>query len=259
MFDSNGDVKGKLADFFFDQGTGIMGRRPKASPGGHWDSDALLMSYLSSDMNLDEEDEDEGPEGPLTPNPAVRAFTVEGNPSYDTPGLVTAPGSYLDAKNVQPMQRPGGDPSSPDVQDVWFRIQRDETPEERQLTAAALRELDERRKFEWIVPEHLPNSPLCPLHAKYQGYSKGRCYWHGRRKSSGSRSRTSGEHEGGIYETAKRDKRRRRLAELQRSSSRVEYPTVRRGSRGWEVGSSGATAKQREAGRKRRLASLSSP
>tara|TARA_R110002003_G_scaffold132_11_gene12463 strand:+ start:29662 stop:30441 length:780 start_codon:yes stop_codon:yes gene_type:complete len=259
MFDSNGDVKGKLADFFFDQGTGIMGKRPKASPGGHWDSDALLMSYLSSDMNLDEEDEDEGPEGPLTPNPAVRAFTVEGNPSYDTPGLVTAPGSYLDAKNVQPIQRPGRDPSSPDVQDVWFRIQRDETPEERQLTAAALRELDERRKFEWIVPEHLPNSPLCPLHAKYQGYSKGRCYWHGRRKSSGSRSRTSGEHEGGIYETAKRDKRRRRLAELQRSSARVEYPTVRRGSRGWEVSSSGATAKQREAERKRRLASLSSP
>ncbi|KAH7064094.1 hypothetical protein BKA63DRAFT_178754 [Paraphoma chrysanthemicola] len=262
--DANGEVKGKLADFFFDHGTGITGKKPKASPGGYWDSDALLMSYLSSDMNLGDDDEDEGPEGPLTPNPAVRAFTVDRNPSYDTPGLVTAPGNYLDAKTINHSYHPGQNTPFPDGRDVWFRIQQPESPDDQQLTVAALREIDERRKFEWIVPEHLPNSPLCPLHAKYEGYSKGRCYWHGRRKSNNSRSRTSGEYEGGVYETGRREKKMR-LAALEQSGERVEYPTVRRGSRGWEVGSRHDAPKQPQQYqmggevKKRRLESLSTP
>lgn len=70
-------------------------------------------------------------------------------------------------------------------QDSWFRMHfREQTPEIELLTAAALKEADERRKFEWLVPEHLPNSPLCPLNVKYVGPSKGLCYWHGR-KSNG--------------------------------------------------------------------------
>ncbi|KAF2035291.1 hypothetical protein EK21DRAFT_54817 [Setomelanomma holmii] len=259
MFDANGEVKGKLADFFFDHGIGIAGKKSKASPGGYWDSDALLMSYLSSDMDLEEEEEEEGPEGPdpVTPNAAVRAFTVEGNPSYGTPGLVDAPGGYVDAKNMIHPQRPGVSKMSSDVREVWFRRQQDDAPDERQLTSAALREIDERRKFEWIVPEHLPNSPLCPLHAKYQGYSKGLCYSHGRRESNGSRSKASGEFEGRIYEAAKGEKQARKQTD--EKGGRVECPIIHRGHRGWEVGKADALPKKPQEAKRRRMDSLSSP
>ncbi|KAF2433528.1 hypothetical protein EJ08DRAFT_647220 [Tothia fuscella] len=35
--------------------------------------------------------------------------------------------------------------------------------------------------LDWDIPEHLPTSPLCPLHTKYRGRGKRICVYHGRR------------------------------------------------------------------------------
>jgi parafibromin len=37
--------------------------------------------------------------------------------------------------------------------------------------------------FELDLPEHLPNSPLCPKNPKYQSGRTGICVYHGRRRS----------------------------------------------------------------------------
>ena len=181
MFDATGEVRGKLADFFFDSGFSSGKRKPKASPDGYWDSDAVLMS-MQTDLGLtNDEDDKEGPEG----RPPV---TFHFGPIDDTPsnlassGLVRGPDGYLTVRGFNPVATP---PTPNSAQDSWFRMHLgDYTPNEESLTAAALKEADERRKFEWLVPEHLPNSPLCPLHVRYKGPSKGLCYWHGR-KSNG--------------------------------------------------------------------------
>jgi hypothetical protein len=191
IFDSNGEVKGKLADFFFDvQGAGAMSSRnkPKSSPGGYWDSDALLMSLTSDIDNPEDEEEDEGPEGPRSDfvNPPVD-FGPSG--TYEltvTPGNDASSGAgYL---GVKPPASPSLAATSPMLgHDGWYRIHQSyfpSTPDERTLTALARQEEEERRKFEWLVPEHLPNSPLCPLHPKYRGPSAGLCYWHGRRSGA---------------------------------------------------------------------------
>ena len=191
IFDANGEVKGKLANFFFDaQGGGAMNVRTKIkpSPGGYWDSDALLMSLSSDIDNHEDNDEDEGPEGPRsdfvhtpvdfepngTPGLTAIVSNVQGNSS-----------SYL---SVKPPASPSLAATSPMLgHDGWYRIHQShfpDTPDERTLTALARQEEEERRKFEWLVSEHLPDSPLCPLHAKYRGPSAGLCYWHGRRSGN---------------------------------------------------------------------------
>ena len=191
IFDANGEVKGKLANFFFDaQGGGAMNVRTKIkpSPGGYWDSDALLMSLSSDIDNHEDNDEDEGPEGPRsdfvhtpvdfepngTPGLTAIVSNVQGNSS-----------SYL---SVEPPASPSLAATSPMLgHDGWYRIHQShfpDTPDERTLTALARQEEEERRKFEWLVSEHLPDSPLCPLHAKYRGPSAGLCYWHGRRSGN---------------------------------------------------------------------------
>lgn len=184
MFDAASEVRGKLAGFFFESNSfnARTKRKPKTSPGGYWDSNAVLMS-MNIDLGLSNtEDEEEGPKGHP---PAAFHF----GPVNDTPGPMTSPGFYT-SPDVHLTVRPS--PSVPDAsrtprspgQDSWFRMHfGEETPDVEQLTAAALKEADERRKFEWLVPEHLPNSPLCPLNVKYVGPSKGLCYWHGRRSN----------------------------------------------------------------------------
>ncbi len=169
IFDANGEVKGKLADFFFDVHATSAGRRkPRRSPGGVWDSDALLMS-LSSDLEPSDNEDEEGPEGPIiTPTPM--AFDA-----FDTPGLIPGPGG--DILGFRQQGRGADVDSSPIAgQDGWFRIPHNINVSDEQ--EAALREEEERRKFEWLVPEHLPTSPLCPLHPKYKGPCKGMCVWH---------------------------------------------------------------------------------
>ncbi|KAF3043728.1 hypothetical protein E8E12_008885 [Didymella heteroderae] len=223
LFDAAGEVRGKLADFFFESnGFNIKKRgKSKSSPGGYWDSNAVLMS-MHADLGLSNtEDEEEGPEGRP---PAAFQF----GPVNDTPGLHTGPDGYLTVKPVPGVPGASKTPSSRG-QDSWFRMHFGEpTPDVELLTAAALKEADERRKFEWLVPEHLPNSPLCPLSVKYVGPSKGLCYWHGRkingwgvepgrdyvnhpvRIGEGS----SGGWDVGKLESPGAEKRRRRLASL---------------------------------------------
>jgi hypothetical protein len=182
-FDAAGEVRGKLADFFFESSgfNARTKRKPNTSPGGYWDSNAVLMS-MHTDLRLSNtEDDEEGPEGRP---PAAFHF----GPVNDTPGPMTSPGLYTGPDGyltIKPLALGTRRTSSCPGQDSWFRMHHgDQTPDIESLTAAALKEADERRKFEWLVPEHLPNSPLCPLHVKYVGPSKGLCYWHGR-KSNG--------------------------------------------------------------------------
>ncbi|KAF2623744.1 hypothetical protein BU25DRAFT_494187 [Macroventuria anomochaeta] len=228
MFDSAGEVKGKLADFFFESGGFPTTRRkPKASPGGYWDSNAVLMS-MQTDLGLtNDEDDEEGPEG--RPPAAFHFGPVNDTPSHMTsPGLYTGPDGYLTVKAT------GAGQLTPGAQDSWFRMHfGHHTPDEESLTTASLKEADERRKFEWLIPEHLPNSPLCPLHVKYVGPSKGLCYWHGRKSNGwgvepgrdyvshpvrvGNGSRAgwdTGKAEGPKDETKSRRRRRRRLESL---------------------------------------------
>ncbi|CAN9087771.1 unnamed protein product [Alternaria alternata] len=151
IFDANGEVKGKLANFFFDaQGGGAMNVRTKIkpSPGGYWDSDALLMSLSSDIDNHEDNDEDEGPEGPRsdfvhtpvdfepngTPGLTAIVSNVQGNSS-----------SYL---SVKPPASPSLAATSPMLgHDGWYRIHQShfpDTPDERTLTALARQEEEER-------------------------------------------------------------------------------------------------------------------
>lgn len=243
--DANGDIKGKLADFFFDHGTDIDRRpRPAPSPGGYWDSDALLMSFKSSSIQPSDSTE-EGPEGPVMTDYAPRSFTCDSN-DYGTPGLVATPGGYMNAGGTKPSPRA-------DTEERYFRRP---VMQQTQLTAAALRKIDEIKKFQWIVPEHLPNSPLCPLHKNYNGYSIGVCYWHGRRRSSGHRSMGSEEFVGGVYELGKKEQRKKRGAEA--AAERGGDGGVKRGARGWQVGMFDQSPEEHKP-RKNRLESLSGP
>lgn len=184
MHDAASEVRGKLAGFFFESNSlnAKTKRRTKTSPGGYWDSNAVLMS-----MNIDQdlsntEDEEVGPKG----RPPA-AFHL--GPVNDTPALMTGPGLYIGPDVNLTVKVASGVPDisrtrSSLSRDSWSRMHfGKETPDVDLLTAAALREADERRKFEWLVPEHLPNSPICPLNVKYVGPSKGLCYWHGRRSN----------------------------------------------------------------------------
>jgi hypothetical protein len=253
MFDAHGEVKGKLADFFFEHGASIAGgRKPKSTPGGYWDSDALLMSLTTDFDPKPSDEEDEGPEGPLTPaDAAPRSFTVDQNPSYGTPvGLVQSPGGYLGVKSLHNNVRTPSDlqeTPTPETPEHWFRVEQVQTPDESMLTAVAMREEAERRRFEWIVAEHLDNSPLCPLHQKYRGPYQGMCYWHRKKVVKNNNEEPKGEKE-------KREDgygRAGAFAKYEKAESE-KRPRLRRGSRSWDVGRSDAV---REA-KKRRLVSL---
>jgi hypothetical protein len=259
MFDNQGEVKGKLADFFFDHGAGIRTRRPKASPGGYWDSDALLMS-VTTDLESSSSSSDEGPEGPPTPSdPAVRFFTMDRSSGRTTPqpqpGMVNVPGGYLGIKTLSSPRSQSDyrtSPASDIVNDIWFRIAtHDVSPDEATLGALAVREEEERRKFEWIVPEHLPSSPLCPLHSKYHGPFVGTCLWHSKRKSvSKSKSRKGSS----ANELEKAYGRAGAFAGFKNDISEETRRVERRGSRGWEVGKVETETRRP---RMRRLESLS--
>lgn len=231
--DSAREVRGKLADFFFDKnGLSSSRRKSNAGLGGHWDSNAVLMS-MHTDLDLTHDKDEEGPEG--RPPPIAFHFgPVNDTPGPEAaPGLYTAPDGYLRVKGVgiSPSQRSLVTPVQ-GAQDSWFRMHySDYAADEEVLTAAALKEADERRKFEWLVPEHLPNSPLCPLHPRYVGPSKGLCYWHGRKANGWG-------------------------VEPRRDYIAHPMKIGHRNSRGWEVGKVEATKTQK---RKTRLQDLVDP
>ncbi|KAJ5038566.1 hypothetical protein J3E74DRAFT_453314 [Bipolaris maydis] len=144
LYDINGEVKGKLADFLFD-----------FQSGSYWDSDALLMSLSTGIATKEDDEDDEGPEGPFAIKPPLSPSLAANSPMLGHDG--------------------------------WYRVNHEDNADLRDsytVAALARQEEEERRKFEWLVPEHLPNSPLCPLHDKYVGPSQGLCYWHGRRSGA---------------------------------------------------------------------------
>lgn len=177
-FDKDREVRGKLADFFFDTNAFPQAKRKqqRPSPSGYWDSNAVLMS-MQTDIDLTNNEDDEGPEGRPSPPPMPPSPVIHQPGLVSSPGFSAGPGGYFTVGTPQPTPTPG-------TQDSWFRMHYSDRTPDVGPTVAALHEADERRKFEWLIPEHLPNSPLCPLHPKYVGPSKGLCYWHGR-KSNG--------------------------------------------------------------------------
>ena len=177
VLDKDREVRGKLAEFFFDTNVFPQAKKKhRANPSGYWDSNAVLMS-MPTDIDLTINEEDEGPEGHPSPAPLSQSPVIHQPGLVGSPGFRAGPGGYFSVGTPHHTPTPG-------TQDSWFRMHYiDRTPDVGP-TVAALHEADERRKFEWLIPEHLPNSPLCPLHPKYVGPSKGLCYWHGR-KSDG--------------------------------------------------------------------------
>jgi hypothetical protein len=63
-----------------------------------------------------------------------------------------------------------------DSEKYWYRVRLDRIMDEDEP-----RDLGELRMFDWDIPEHLPSSPLCPLHPKHQGRGRRVCVYHGRR------------------------------------------------------------------------------
>jgi len=246
MLDTEGEVKGKLADFFFDvQAGSIPRRKPNATPGGFWDSDALLIS-LTSDISLgNDEEEEEGPEGTnREPTHTPLYFDLVGTPPGTIAGETS--GGYLGVATMNP-----GIPSPVLKREEFFRFQHEESGilDHRTLTALARREEEDRRKFEWMVPEHLPTSPLCPLHEKYRGPWTGLCYWHGRRQS-GSQAIKKGEYASGRDVNGNLKPYRN----VGKAASEQSKPALRKESRGWPVG---VYDMQHVETTKKRLASLS--
>lgn len=176
--DSNGEVKGQLADFFFDL-EGVRTHKAPPTPGGHlWDSDALLMPQNT----------DFGPPSPVTDpgiDPMKRGSVLNSNsskPCWSTTLTTPSGGTY---SQVTPPQ---------DLRDIhWVP----DSIDSGNSKDAASRATEDITKLEWMTPEHLPNSPLCPLHEKYRGRYKGFCVYHGKRMSlSEAITRTQNGHRG---------------------------------------------------------------
>ncbi|KAF1980254.1 hypothetical protein BU23DRAFT_5247 [Bimuria novae-zelandiae CBS 107.79] len=159
MFDAGGEVKGKLADFFFDL-QGVRTHKAPQGSSGVWDSDALLMSQ-DTDLGPPSSETDDSPRDPISESPSnlpnhplfpIRTTATGGGYTPTTPAYDLA-----DAN----LARAGADPMNP--------------------KDPATRGAEEIAKLEWLTPEHLPSSPLCPLHEKYSGPSTGLCVYHGKK------------------------------------------------------------------------------
>lgn len=139
----HGEVRGQLADFRFDNQSAMGGRqRPPKSPvpNSIWDSDALLMPMRA--MTPSSSEDSASSEGPMT-----------------TPPLARQPHLAYSNKNPSPYLKL---PSSAPPTGHWFRVPvalGEDTMDEDTLLQA-----EETARLEWNTPEHLPNSPLCPLH-----------------------------------------------------------------------------------------------
>lgn len=79
-------------------------------------------------------------------------------------------------------QHRGSSTSTSSREKDWYKVRLDEilyTSDDQEATL----QKQELSIIEWNIPEHLPSSPLCPLHPKYKGGTKGICVYHGRRAS----------------------------------------------------------------------------
>ncbi|KAF2743435.1 hypothetical protein M011DRAFT_221443 [Sporormia fimetaria CBS 119925] len=193
-FEDLSEAKGKLADFFLNN-QGQRQRKARRS-GGMWDSDALLMS-MDTEFTPEVSDEDEGVSlsrneqtGLIKPPTSGQDRAAFGTPGWDT-GYMNVSGNLMSPTL--------GVYSTPPISGILdlTGLATDEYFHHKPINEeAAVREAEkmleneeddhemdpvERAKWEWLIPEHLPNSPLCPLHEKYRGVSKGMCVYHGKR------------------------------------------------------------------------------
>lgn len=82
---------------------------------------------------------------------------------WHTPFPIPNDASIIKAKN-------------PEIDDKdWFRVKVMGGDDE-------AKDIEDLRMFEWDLPEHLPNSPLCPLNPKHPGKGTGVCVYHGKKK-----------------------------------------------------------------------------
>jgi hypothetical protein len=190
MYDQAGEVKGHLEHFFFDvQGGYPTKKKAQDGPGGVWDSDALLMSLDRTGITPSESS-DEG-----SPTRAASSYAPTPSPIDAPKGAATGyialsplfPQSPLVPTSLSPNEAPRKHLDSA----TYFRVPlRDSDDASASPPDPEDMAPEERAKLEWITPEHLDNSPLCPLHVKYRGPSMGFCVYHG--KTQKSRKRGSG-------------------------------------------------------------------
>lgn len=94
----------------------------------------------------------------------LRGFFFDYNAPYErTPSPDAVEGHPLDSNERRKQRSSGVD---------WYRVK-----------LAADEAKDEQLSFELNVPEHLPNSPLCPKNPKHRSGGKGVCVYHGRNKA----------------------------------------------------------------------------
>lgn len=96
------------------------------------------------------------PERPLLPAP---------NASYANESVDTASGGGGAAGGIQQKRRRDSD---------WYRVKMNAIIDAEDSTVMSKEELAVS------VPEHLPNSPLCPRHPKHKSRGRGECPFHGR-------------------------------------------------------------------------------
>ncbi|KAF2019435.1 hypothetical protein BU24DRAFT_459108 [Aaosphaeria arxii CBS 175.79] len=139
---NNKDRDAKPNDFSFDSMGNLKANHSSTARREEWDSDALLLS-------------------------AIRYHAPFSDVSFTD-------SSY----RPSPRSKPRSDSPVPMVdQDDWFRVQYGY--EDSMYCNEQLFSPEARAKHEWVLPEHLPTSPLCPLHVKYKGANKGVCVYHG--------------------------------------------------------------------------------
>lgn len=151
-----------------------MGNAPQASP-------IQQTMYIGSDSKQYPRVELTNPDGPsylpsearrvnTPPSPKtmsgkhLRGFFFDYNAPYErTPSPDAVEGHPLDSSERRKQRSSGVD---------WYRVK-----------LAADEAKDEQLSFELNVPEHLPNSPLCPKNPKHRSGGKGVCVYHGRNKA----------------------------------------------------------------------------
>jgi hypothetical protein len=166
MLDANGEIKGKLADFFFNI-EDVRMHKPPTTPGGIWDSDAVLMSQ-TTDISPPSSESDESPQ-------AIGISPIAGDDVTPAIAITTPNATYFNVAVTPPAL------VDPLGSETWFRMPKASL--RRDSKQFNTRVAEEKAKLEWLIPEHLPNSPLCPLHVKYVGPSSGVCVFHERRQS----------------------------------------------------------------------------
>lgn len=216
MFDASGEVKGKLADFYFDL-HGVHRHKTPASPGGIWDSDVLLMSQ-HTDLERDSRTLDELPQDPMSDSPV----DIPNQPLFP---FITTPTGGMYTPVTPPHYLS-------DVQ--WATAGANPTDTMDAATCGA----EEIAKLEWLIPEHLPTSPLCPLHAKYSGPSMDLCVFHSKKRHlSEARTKAQISQTTGT-ESGKKEQSRNTVARSRREGSALdgsEDADETRGSSGMTV------------------------